>query len=289
MKVLLTGSHGQVGRELVGSAPASARVVACSRAELDICDATAVMNWCADVRPDVIINASAYTAVDKAESDSEAARRGNAEGPRNLALAAREHGARLLHISTDFVFDGAANTPYAPDAATNPLNVYGATKLQGEEAIRAVLPENSLVLRTAWVYSRNGANFVRTMLRLMGDGKTVRVIADQIGTPTSARSLADVLWKIAPRADLNGVHHWTDAGVATWYDFAVAIAEEGAACGVLPAVAQVVPITTADYPTPARRPAFSVLDKRSTLEALHLTSVHWRAQLRLVLREMVNA
>ena len=284
-KVLITGAGGQVGRALLDAAPDNLEVVGCAHADLDVGSGDAVLEWVGRRRPGVIINTAAYTAVDKAESEPDAARRINAEGPGHLAAAAREYGARLIHISTDFVFDGAASVPYGPDSATNPLGVYGKTKRDGERAVLEALPEHSTIVRTAWVYAATGANFVRTMLRVMRANGAARVVADQVGTPTAARSLAEVLWRIAVSPQIRGIHHWTDAGVASWYDFAVAIAEEGKELGLLPPEIAVTPITTAEYPTPARRPSYSVLDKRS-LAAHGLTPIHWRKRLRAVLREI---
>jgi dTDP-4-dehydrorhamnose reductase len=288
MKVLITGAGGQVGRMLLETKPANAEVIACTHADLDIGGGDEVRDCIGRHRPAVIINAAAYTAVDKAESETALARRINAEGPGHLAAAANGHGARLIHISTDFVFDGMASTPYRPESAANPLSVYGRTKRDGELAVLDTLPERSAVVRTAWVYAAVGANFVRTMLRVMRANGAVRVVADQVGSPTAARSLAEVLWQISGNAEIRGIHHWTDAGVASWYDFAVAIAEEGAQLGLLPADVTVTPITTADYPTPARRPCYSVLDKRS-LTFFGLTPVHWRKRLRNVLKEIPSA
>lgn len=284
-KVLITGAGGQVGRMLLETRPDKVEVIACTHADLDIGAAEAVHNYVRRHRPALIINAAAYTAVDKAESEPDFAHRINAEGPGHLAGAARECGARLIHISTDFVFDGAASVPYRPDAATHPLSVYGKTKRDGEQAVLQALPEQSTIVRTAWVYAATGANFVRTMLRIMGANGAVRVVADQVGTPTAARSLAETLWRIAANAEIRGIHHWTDAGVASWYDFAVAIAEEGAALGLLSPEIAVVPIATADYPTSARRPPYSVLDKCS-LVALGISPIHWRKRLRAVLKEI---
>jgi dTDP-4-dehydrorhamnose reductase len=289
MKVLITGANGQVGRALLKSVPVAVNAVGLARTDLDIGDADAVMSAIRSQRPDLIVNAGAYTAVDKAESEPQAAERANTIGPRNLAAAAAATGARLLHISTDFVFDGLASRPYATDAPTNPQSVYGRTKQGGEEAVSSTLPDRSVILRTAWVYSADGANFVRTMLRLMTAKGAVRVVADQVGTPTAAGSVADAIWALAARPDVTGIQHWTDAGVASWYDFAVAIAEEAAVLGLLPAQARVDPIATEEYPTPARRPGYSVLDKRSLLAKLSLPSRHWRVSLRAVLREMSNA
>ena len=288
MKVLITGAGGQVGRILLETKPADVAGIACAHADLDIGRQEAVLDCVSRHRPAVIINAAAYTAVDKAESEAALAHRINAEGPAHLAAAASAYGARLIHISTDFVFDGTASTPYMPGAVTNPLGVYGNTKRDGELAVLHAAPESSVIVRTAWVYAAAGANFVRTMLRLMRTHGAVRVVADQVGTPTAARSLAEALWQIAANAEIRGIHHWTDAGVASWYDFAVAIAEEAAQLGLLPAEVTVTPITTADYPTPARRPAYSVLDKRS-LAAFGLSPTHWRQRLRGVLKEISSA
>ena len=288
MHVLICGAGGQVGRALSSSAPAGTIVQAVAHADLDLADGHAVSGYIQANRLDVVINAAAYTAVDRAESEPGLAARVNTGGARNLALAVRETGARLIHISTDFVFDGTASLPYRPESATNPLSVYGATKLGGEQSVLEILPLNSVVLRTAWIYAAEGSNFVRTMLRLMKTRGSVSVVADQIGTPTSARSLAGAIWELTARPQITGIHHWTDAGVASWYDFAVAIAEEAAQLGLVAADVPVLPIRTDEYPTPARRPAYSVLDKRSLIE-LGLAPVHWRRSLRTILREIANA
>jgi len=288
VKVLITGAGGQVGRALLDAVPRDVQVTACTRADLDIGVREAVRDCIGRHRPAVIINAAAYTAVDKAESEPEAAQRINAEGPRYLAAAARECGARLLHISTDFVFDGTASVPYAPDSPTHPLSVYGRSKRDGELAVAESLAERYTIVRSAWVYAATGANFLRTMLRVMRANGDVRVVYDQVGTPTAARSLAETLWRIAADPEIRGIHHWTDAGVASWYDFAVAIAEEGGQLGLLPREVTVTPITTSEYPTPARRPSYSVLDKRS-LAPYGLAPIHWRKRLRAVLTEIPNA
>jgi dTDP-4-dehydrorhamnose reductase len=287
MKVLITGAGGQLGRMLLETCPTHIERIACSHAELDIVAGEAVRDRVGRHRPAVIINAAAYTAVDKAESEPDAARRINVEGPAHLAAAAREYGARLIHISSDFVFDGAASVPYRPDCATHPLSIYGRTKRDGERAVLEALPERSVIVRTAWVYAATGANFLRTMLRVMRTQGSARVVADQVGTPTAARSLAEVLWQIAGNPEIRGIHHWTDAGVASWFDFAVAIAEEAVELALVPPGVTVTPITTADYPTPAPRPAYSVLDKGS-LAAYGLSPIHWRKRLRGVLKEIPN-
>jgi dTDP-4-dehydrorhamnose reductase len=270
-------------------APALVEVVGVGHAELDITQEDSIRRVVGSIAPDIIVNAAAYTAVDRAESEPAAAKRVNADGPRLLALAARDSDARLVHISTDFVFDGTSSTPYRPDAATGPVSEYGRTKRLGEQAVREALADRSVVLRTAWVYSPSGHNFMLTMLRLMAERKYVRVVADQVGTPTAARSVAEAIWKIISRPDINGVHHWTDAGVASWYDFAVAIAEEAADLGLLDADVTVTPIATAEYPTPARRPAYSVLDTGSLMQALGVTPAHWRKVLRTTLKGIKRA
>jgi dTDP-4-dehydrorhamnose reductase len=281
MKVLITGAGGQLGQALLASAPANATIVALGRGDLDIADAAAVARRVAAEAPDLIVNAAAYTAVDKAESEEAQAYRINGQAPGHLAAAARAEGARFVHVSTDFVFDGTSGIPYAPDHPTAPLGVYGASKLAGEDAVRAVDPE-ALILRTAWVYGVTGHNFVRTMLRLMAERDEVRVVADQIGTPTFAGSLAQAIWTLeAARA--HGLHHWTDSGAASWYDFAVAIQEEACAIGLLARAVPVVPIATSDYPTPAKRPSYSVLDKRGAVALAGAPAPHWRVNLRYML------
>lgn len=285
MKVLITGCSGQLGRALIQTVPAHAVVMARTRADLDIGDRHATARCIQDYRPDVIVNAAAYTAVDRAESERELAHRVNAQGPAHLAVAAHETDSRLIHISTDYVFDGDACVPYKPDSATNPLSVYGTTKRHGEIAVLDALGARCVVLRTAWLYAPTGHNFVRTMLRQMSEKVRVRVVADQIGTPTSARSLARTVWRIVAEPQLAGTHHWTDAGVASWYDFAIAIAEEGVEKGLLPHAIEVSPIASHEYATAVRRPCYSVLDT-SSLRHLAITPVHWRTQLRAVLEEL---
>lgn len=282
-KVLITGDQGQVGRALLSSVPAEFEVHGVDREQLDVSDTRAVNQYVSDYRPNVIINAAAYTAVDKAESESELAELGNVVAPHNLAVAAKHINARLIHISTDFVFDGRSSRPYAVNDLTAPLGVYGRTKLAGERAVKEVLGDRALTIRTAWVYDATGKNFLRTMLRLMHERGAVKVVADQIGTPTSSHSLADFLWRCALQSQLSGVYHWTDAGVASWYDFAVAIAEEAVAVGLLKQLPVITPIATHEYPTPAQRPAFSVLDKSATYAALNAVPVHWRVRLREVM------
>ena len=289
MRVLVTGAGGQVASALVKLAPAGTEVRALGHRELDIADRDAVMRVVHEVSPAAVVNAAAYTAVDKAEGERDQAFRVNAEGAGHVAAAARACGARCIHISTDFVFDGKATQPYKPDAPVAPLGVYGETKLEGERRVMEKSHGEALVLRTAWVYAARGQNFVRTMLRLMGERGSVKVVRDQRGSPTWASSVAEALWRAVQAPGFRGIHHWTDAGVASWYDFAQAIAEDGLAAGVLGRKAEVLPITTAEYPTPARRPAYSVLDRSSTEQALGLRPAPWRENLKKMLGELKDA
>lgn len=281
MKALIVGSGGQLGRALLAAAPPGTQVIGHDRAALDITDAAAVQAAVAAAQPDILFNAAAYTAVDKAESDEDAALAINATAVGVLAHVAKRLGAHFVHVSTDFVFDGTRGVPYSPDAPTAPLGAYGRTKLAGEQAAGS----DALIVRTAWVYAPTGGNFVRTMLRLMAERPEVRVVADQIGTPTYAPGLAAALWALV-RQGVYGIHHYTDSGVASWYDFAVAIQEEALAAGLLDHAVPVLPITTADFPTPARRPSYSVLDKSSTFTALGAPAPHWRVQLRQMIKDI---
>jgi dTDP-4-dehydrorhamnose reductase len=276
---LVTGAGGQLGRALVANPPPGWRVTALERGACDITDPAAVTAQLAASGAALLINAAAYTAVDRAEEDVEQAMAANARAPGVLAGACAALNVRLLHVSTDFVFDGCSSTPYTVDAATGPLGVYGRSKLAGEEAVREACAD-SVIMRTGWVYSHTGHNFLLTMLRLHRERDELAVVADQVGTPTAASSLAGALWATAGRPDLSGTFHWSDAGVCSWYDFAVAIGEEAVALGLIERAATVRPIATADYPTAARRPAYSVLDKSASWDALGLPPQHWRAALR---------
>lgn len=277
MRVLVAGSAGQLGRALAAAIPSDAELVAPPERSFDITDEICVRDVVGDAHCDVLVNAAAYTAVDRAETDEDAARRINVDGAALLAAHARAAGMGFIHISTDFVFDGTAGKPYEPRSATNPINAYGRTKLAGELAVCEVHPE-SLILRTAWVYAAFGNNFVRTMLRLMRERDSVSVVCDQIGTPTHAKSLARAVWTLARKRG-TGILNWTDAGVASWYDFAVAIRDESMALGTLRKEVSILPIRAIDYPTPAHRPYYSVLDKTDGW-ALTGPARHWRAELR---------
>jgi len=286
--VLLTGAAGQVGRAFRALAPAAARVAALTHADLDITDENAVRRALGAHKPEWIVNAAAYTAVDRAESEPDAARALNASAVGYLARAAESVAARLVHLSTDFVFDGRSCVPYEPDAATAPICAYGVTKLDGE---RQALSQSarSIVMRTSWVYAAYGQNFVRTMLRLMAARREVRVVCDQTGSPTWATGLAQVLWRMLAIDAAAGVYHWCDAGTASWYDFAVAIQEEALQRRLLEHAVPVLPIRSAQYPTAAQRPPYSVLDATHTRALTGVPPTHWRAQLRQMLDELAAA
>lgn len=279
MKVLITGKGGQLAWELEQLAPETFDIISVGIDELDITDEKLVSDFIAENKPDLVINAAAYTAVDQAEKDSELAYAVNELGIKYLAQACKKIGARILHISTDFVFDGESARPYQTDAKPNPVNVYGASKLAGDIALNNILPEASVIVRTAWVYSVNGNNFVKSMLRLMQEKTQLGIIYDQVGTPTWAKGLAQWLWIIAAKPEVTGTYHWTDAGVASWYDFAIAIQELGIEKGLLDKSIPVLAIPATAYPTPAKRPVFSVIDKSSAEKVSGLNTVHWRKQL----------
>jgi len=287
MKILITGSKRAIGWEIPRSKPGDVEICAVDIDELDITDYIQVNELVDDYRPGLIINAASYTAVDKAESEPETAFAVNSEGAGHLAKAAGIVGARFIHISTDFIFDGSQGSPWKPTDPTNPLGIYGESKLAGENTVRSELRKSALILRTSWLYSSHGNNFVKTMLRLMRERDELGVVADQIGSPTWAKTLAAVVWCASKKGDLEGTFHWADAGVASWYDFAIAIKEEGLAIGLLDHAIPVRPIGTDDYPVPARRPSNSVLDQSKTWEILGLEPLHWREALRQMLRELV--
>ena len=284
-QVLITGADGQLGYELQRTVPNGYECIATDKDDLDITNADAVKVFIADLKPAVIINSAAYTAVDKAEEEVELATAINATGAENLAKVAKENNIQFMQISTDFVFDGKGHTPYLVDAPAKPEGMYGITKQKGDELVQQILGDNAFIIRTSWLYSAHGNNFVKTMLRFMAERKELNIIADQIGTPTWANSLAQAVW-VAVENNITGMHHWSDAGVASWYDFAYAIMEEGVASGLLDKTITLNAITTADYPTPASRPCYSVMDKTTTWKALDFKSEHWRVALRQMMSEL---
>lgn len=282
MKILVTGSRGQLGRTLLARKPDDVDVVGVDKNDIDVAAADEVKALVKREKPDLIVNAAAYTAVDKAEENEGDARRVNLFGARNLAAT----GVRLVQLSTDFVFDGDANEPYRPDAGTAPLSAYGRSKRDGEVAVRELAPDTSLVLRTAWLYSEYGGNFVDTMLSLMRSRNEIRVVNNQVGSPTWARSVADVIYAMATRTWRSGTYHWTDGGQCSWYEFACAIHDEALELGSLDKAVAIRPVPSTEYPVPAARPAYSVLDCSSTVAEFDVVQTPWRDNLRSMLEEM---
>ncbi|RZZ82953.1 dTDP-4-dehydrorhamnose reductase [Pseudoxanthomonas winnipegensis] len=296
MTLLLLGANGQVGRELRRALAPLGEVVcttrsgtledgaACEVADFDRPESLpALLDRLA---PTVVVNAAAYTAVDKAEEDRDAAFRANAESPGALARWCAAHGVPLVHYSTDYVFDGQGTAPYAVDAPTAPLGVYGASKLAGEEAVRAAGGQY-LIFRTAWVYASHGKNFLLTMLRVGAQRDELRVVADQIGTPTSAALIADVTAQVLRQGtEASGTWHLTAAGHTSWHGFAEAIFARAVAAGLLPRAPQVVAIPTSEYPTPARRPAYSCLDTTTLRRDFGIDLPAWETALDSVVAEL---
>ena len=286
MKALILGAGGQLGLDLVTAAPSDFEIAALDRRALDITDQELVHRFVADARPDVILNAAAYTAVDRAEQDRDLAWSINGDAVGYLARRAVEVDAHLIHISTDFVFDGTATEPYSPDATTNPTSEYGASKLEGES--QALQSNAVTIVRSSRLYSGSGNNFVTTMLRLMGSRDELSVIDDQVGSPTWSKNLADSLWRFAARSDLTGIWHWTDAGSCSWYEWAVAIQRQAMELDLLDRMVPIEPVSTSDFPTAATRPAYSVLDSSATCTALAIGQVPWKAALDSMLGQMAN-
>jgi dTDP-4-dehydrorhamnose reductase len=305
-KILLTGKNGQVGGELARLLPKIGDTVAVGRRQLDLAHPDQIRRMIQDIRPQLIVNAAAYTPVDLAEKEEPIARSINTDAPGVMAEEAKKIGAALVHYSTDYVFDGAKTTPYEEMDPTNPLNAYGRTKLGGEHAIRhAAVPH--LILRTQWVYGNRGKNFLLTVLRLASEREELRVVNDQFGAPTWSREIARATTKVVGELlgssagaqsfeRVSGTYHMTAAGQTTWHEFAVAIldgalrAQRGSSAGSgKPVLARrIVPIKTQDYPTPARRPAYSVLSNQRLAETFAVQLPEWRAQLESVLAERVE-
>lgn len=284
-RVLVVGRNGQLARALLGSSPVEFEVICAGRDECDLADANAVRASVERLRPDVVINAAAYTAVDKAESGEVTAFAVNAEAPRAMAEALAEYEGTLVHVSTDYVFAGDGSVPYREDdpVADVPATAYGRSKLAGEQAVREA-NANHYIVRTSWVFDADGQNFVRTMLRLARERDEVRVVADQWGRPTYARDLAETIWRLIEVRPPYGTYHFANAGATTWHGFARAVFDEHSERGGR--APRLVAIGTADYPTPARRPAYSVLDTTKVERALGIAVRGWREALTQCLDEM---
>ena len=300
MKILLTGAAGQLGQALRQQVPGGIELIATSRSgdpatgllPLDLADAAACRAAVLEHRPDWVLNGGAYTAVDRAESEPEHALAVNGGAPRAFAEALADTGGRLLQVSTDFVFNGQQGSPYRPEQARDPLGAYGRTKAAGEEAVDQVLGGSGrgVILRTSWVIGPVGKNFALTMLRLHRErgasGQALGVVEDQVGCPTSTATLAAACWRVITADVQEPVLHWCDAGAASWFDVAVAVGELAQDLGLLQQPAPVNPLTTAEYPLPAQRPSYSLLDCSSSRRALGLAPTPWRQALRQLLEAL---
>ena len=285
-QLLLVGGAGQVGQAFQRMAPSGWSLLAPRSSALDITDKHGTLEYLRETRPSCIVNAAAYTLVDQAEKEPARAYSVNRDGAGHLADAASQVGARLIQLSTDYVFNGLKSSPYLPSDPAEPLGVYGASKLAGENRVRASLGDRCVILRTSAVYGSSGRNFVKTMLRIMAERRVVHIALDQTVSPTWTGTLADALWRIVRAPQISGIHHFSDAGVASWYDFAVAIAEEGLALGLLPEPPVINPIPSVTGAGRAPRPKYSVLDKSLTWGQLGIQPVHWRDGLRHMLRQL---
>ncbi|PCJ27811.1 MAG: dTDP-4-dehydrorhamnose reductase [SAR86 cluster bacterium] len=294
--MVLCGAAGQLGQTLQALWPASVlcqhfNLVALSREDLDICNKGDVRAKLSSLNCKLLINAAAYTAVDQAEEEQDNAFAINDTGVENLATWAAENHAWLIHISTDFVFDGNGSSPYLPDSETKPIGAYGRSKLAGEQQIQRLLPDSGVIIRTSWLYSEYGNNFVKTMLRLMKERPELKVVNDQIGSPSSTHSLAELIFAMICKAhdcgeQVSGIYHWSDGGNISWFDFALAIQKQALQQGLLSTQIPVQPITSNEYPTPAKRPAYSVLDRSLTLSTIDCSNLNWEQQLQIVINKI---
>jgi dTDP-4-dehydrorhamnose reductase len=280
--VLLLGAAGQLGRLVQAHKPDNIRLTGKTHKDFNITDSGAIETVIAEVNPDIVINCAAYTAVDTAESEPETAYRVNAEAPGNLG-SLLDPASKLIHLSTDFVFSKHSEIPYKPGDKPDPVSVYGKSKLAGEEIILKQREQNSIILRVSWLYSATGRNFVTTMLRLMREGRDLNVVGDKFGTPTSAHRLAYIIWKLALSETGSGIYHWSDRGVISWYNFAVEIMEQALQLGILGQAVKITRIPSADYLTPAERPAYSALDSTVTESVLGIKTLPWQEELGKVL------
>ena len=291
--ILLTGCFGQLGSAIQrcwDAAPLSAdyELLPVDVIHLDLTDAPDVRVYLDQLKPRYVINTAAYTQVDNAESDAEAAFALNGDAVLVLAHWCSKNDCTLIQISTDFVFDGQAGAPYLPEARTGPLSVYGASKLAGEHHVRNGLPQDGIIVRTAWLYSEFGSNFVKTMLHLMSQRAELKVVNDQIGSPTSAHTLAQFILTLIQKGTTHGVFHWTDGAEISWFDFAWAIYDAGRSCRLLANDVSILPIPSSAYPTQATRPAYSVLDRTSSLTLIDEHAEDWQSALRQVVENLAR-
>jgi dTDP-4-dehydrorhamnose reductase len=288
MKILVIGKNGQLAQELLLLSTPNVEIMCMGREQINVLDKSSLLKTITENNVDAVINACAYTAVDNAEKKDDQAYKINTLAVKNLAEVCKALSLHLVQISTDFVFNGLKSSPYLPNDETAPLSVYGKTKAEAEQLLTQIIPNASCIIRTSWVYSCYGNNFVKSMMRLMAEKPALGIVCDQIGTPTYAKGLAQVSLTAA-KEKVNGIHHWTDAGVASWYDFSIAVQELAIEKGLLEKSIPINPINTQSYPTPAKRPSYSVLDKSSSMLAFPDSPViHWRKQLSSMLDELKN-
>ncbi len=291
--LLLTGSKGQLGSTFVLLFKSSSLTQRFNLQKVDIndfnfMDQRATLSALSSYSPSIILNCGAYTAVDEAEDNPELAEKINGESVGLISNWCAENSCRLIHISTDFVFDGSKTTPYLPHDKTNPMGVYGQTKLTGERHILNRLPDNGVVIRTSWLYSEFGKNFVRTMLNLMGKGVEISVVDDQIGSPTSTYSMSTVLMRLIEREDVSGIFHWCDGGSISWHNFAEHIKRSALNQGIFQREPSLRPIPTSEYPTKAQRPKYSVLDRSAIIGQLNIDKTEWKFELDKVISKIAN-
>ncbi len=289
MTIVVIGKSGQLASELrtLNDENRDQKLIFLGRNDIDLFEFEPASNALSQIKPTAIINASAYTAVDAAENDQHGADLLNHVAVKHLAEFCAQHSIHLTHISTDYVFAGDKGSPYLPADKTEPQGEYGLSKMRGEQAIMDINGDNSVILRTSWVYSIHGNNFVKTMLRLMKEKPELGVIDDQIGSPTWAKGLAEACLTVSEK-QLIGIHHYTDSGVASWYDFAIAIQTLSNELGILNKSIPIKPIPSSAYPTPAKRPSYSVMSKKSLIESSGVEPIHWQAQLKNMLKELTT-
>ena len=282
-KILVTGANGQLGKELKQLAPSYPQFdfIFLSREDLPIHHFEMVRSYFKIYKPSFLINCAAYTAVDRAEQEKDLAMQVNAEAVGVLAAVCKENDCRFMHISTDYVFDGNATAPYKEDSPTNPQSVYGSSKLEGERQAMQLNPD-AIIIRTSWVYSEFGKNFVRTMMKLMSEKTEINVVSDQVGSPTYAADLAELILQIIPRW-IPGIYHFSNEGIISWYDFAVAIKE------ITASNCKINAIPTSAYPTPAKRPAYSVLDKTKIQQSFGINLKNWKDSLAICIEKIKKA
>ena len=287
MNVLLTGANGQVARELIYTCPDNIKLFAFDKNALDITNQISVKEAFEKYKPDVLINAAAYTSVERAEIEQDLAYKINKEGISNLAIECASSKTKLIHYSTDYIFDGKKTSPYSILDKTSPLNVYGKSKLEGEEEALKLNPNKTLIIRTSWIYSKHGNNFVKTMLRLMDVGNNLEVIADQTGTPTWARSIAKATWKFIKEPEANGIFHFCDSGSTSWFEFAKSIQESALKYKIIDSPAKLIPIKSVEYKSKVERPSYSILDCKKTWELINVKPENWRVNLNNMIKDYI--